>query len=70
MVKIIKKVSGVKVDYEIIDYPSSYPADEPSRRLPDISKARDHFDFIPKVDLENGLQRFLNWTSKIYTGEE
>ena len=49
-----------------VDYPDSYPADEPQRRCPDISKAQNHLNFIPNVDIEDGIKRFLTWTNLHY----
>jgi nucleoside-diphosphate-sugar epimerase len=36
-------------------------ADFPSRGALDITKAREHFDFDPKVDVEEGFQIYYNW---------
>ncbi|MDC0458039.1 NAD-dependent epimerase/dehydratase family protein [Alphaproteobacteria bacterium] len=54
-------------NFIITDYPDSYPADEPLRRCPDITKAREHFEFYPKISLENGLQNFYNWCKPYYS---
>ncbi len=62
----IGKVLGKAVDFEVVDYPSTYPADEPNRRCADISKARSHVGFEPKVGLQDGLERFFSWASKAY----
>ena len=70
LVKILEKVVGRDLDYNIIEYPDSYPADEPQRRCPDIRKARLQLDFNPTVELEDGLQRFISWSDKVYTGRE
>jgi dTDP-glucose 4,6-dehydratase/UDP-glucuronate decarboxylase len=40
---------------------SDYLTDNPQRRCPDISKARSLLGFDPKVRLELGLSRMLNW---------
>ena len=32
------------------------------RRCPDIKKARLHLEFEPKIKLEEGIHRFLNWS--------
>tara|TARA_B100000989_G_scaffold246712_1_gene193910 strand:+ start:4461 stop:5522 length:1062 start_codon:yes stop_codon:yes gene_type:complete len=69
LVEIMKKVSDKKVSYKIIDYPDSYPADEPNRRVPNIDKAKLDLNYSPKVDLETGLDRFLKWTDRTYIGE-
>ncbi len=58
-----------KVDYKLIEYPDSYPADEPMRRCPDIRKARLQLGFDPVVTLEDGLRRFFSWSDKVYTGK-
>src|SRR3990167_4257354 len=36
LVKRVSKVLGRAVKHNIIEYPDSYPADEPNRRCPDI----------------------------------
>jgi len=58
------------LDYDVIEYPDSYPADEPNRRAPDIRKAKTQLKFVPEVTLEDGLQRFLSWSDEIFTGGE
>jgi len=47
-----------------------YLVDNPNRRCPDISKARDHLGFAPKVTLEAGLRRTLLWYSGNQGGTE
>jgi len=47
--------------FERIDYPDSYPAGEPQRRCPDLSKARDELGYEPQVHVEDGLSRFIDW---------
>lgn len=44
---------------EFIDYPETYPADEPMRRCPDISKAYNDFDYWPVVPIEVGLTKYF-----------
>ena len=70
LVKTIEKVLGRGVNYNVVEYPDSYPADEPNRRCPDIRKARLQLGFDPGVELEEGLRRFLGWTDRTYTGEQ
>jgi UDP-glucuronate decarboxylase len=73
MVELVKRIEGVLgrgVDHTIIEYPDSYPADEPNRRCPDIRKARLQLKFEPTIDLDEGLRRFLSWSDDIYTGEQ
>ncbi|MDO8490189.1 MAG: NAD-dependent epimerase/dehydratase family protein [bacterium] len=52
---------GGEASAELIDYPDTYPAGEPQRRCPDLSKARSELGFIPSVDLQNGLKRTIEW---------
>ena len=54
----------------IVEYPDSYPADEPNRRAPDIRKAKLQLEFEPTIDLDEGLKRFFDWADTLYTGEQ
>ncbi len=69
IVATIEKVISKKIDKNIIEYPDSYPADEPNRRCPDIRKARLQLGYEPVVKLEEGLRRFFKWTEEAYVGE-
>lgn len=70
LVTTVEQVAGARVSHEIIEYPDSYPADEPLRRCPDITKARRQLGFSPDVGLADGLKRFFDWTEVVYTGEQ
>ena len=50
---------GTKVEY--IDYPSTYPAGEPQRRCPDLTKAQTELGYRAKVDVNEGLSQFIDW---------
>lgn len=69
LIDSIEKVLGRDVARNVIEYPDSYPADEPMRRCPDIRKARLQIGYEPVVDLEEGLRRFLDWSDSVYTGD-
>lgn len=56
--------NGVKV--KTIDYPSSYPAGEPQRRCPELTKARTELEYSPTITLENGLKRTILWFKSKY----
>ncbi len=43
------------------NYPSHYPAGEPQRRCPDLTKIKAELNYNPKVDLKTGLKRSLIW---------
>jgi len=62
VVKILNNRSSVKK----ISYPSSYPAGEPQRRCPDLTKAKSHLKYSPKIDLEAGLKRTISWYKSKY----
>lgn len=49
------------VEIRKIDYPASYPKDEPRRRCPDLSKIRTELGFNPNVHIEDGLKRTVRW---------
>jgi len=68
LVEVMKKVSYKKITYNIVNYPDSYPSDEPNRRVPNIDKAKKDLNYFPKINLEIGLDRFLKWTDKTYLG--
>ncbi|MBI3553562.1 MAG: NAD-dependent epimerase/dehydratase family protein [Elusimicrobia bacterium] len=69
LVRCVEKAVGRPVKHTLVDYPDSYPADEPNRRCPDITKARRALGFTPRVSLDEGLKRFFRWTDAHYTGE-
>ena len=73
MVELVNRISTAlerPVPHNIIEYPDSYPADEPNRRAPDIHKARLQLKYAPSVELNDGLKRFLYWADTVYTGEQ
>jgi UDP-glucuronate decarboxylase len=51
--------SGVDVDYREL------PADDPTQRCPDITRARTLLDWEPRVPLESGLQRTIAYFRKV-----
>lgn len=65
MIDLAKKfemVSGGKAKATTIAYPESYPAGEPQRRCPDLSKARKDLHYEPSMNLDEGIKRFLEWS--------
>jgi len=57
---IIKKMTDSKS--EIIFKP--LPIDDPTRRRPDISQARRLLGWEPKIPLEEGLKKTIEWFKK------
>ena len=70
LAEALKNVSKSEIKYDLIEYPDSYPADEPMRRSPDIRKAHLQLGFEPVVEFEDGLARFLTWSDNVYLGEQ
>jgi len=67
LAKEISKALGNKpVEFDIVDYPDTYPADEPNRRCPDISKAATQLGYSPRIGLDEGLKRFFGWAGEFY----
>jgi UDP-glucuronate decarboxylase len=69
LVELIESVLGHEVPKQLIEYPDSYPTDEPNRRCPDIRKATYQVEYEPHVPIEAGLKRFLTWTEANFTGD-
>jgi UDP-glucuronate decarboxylase len=65
----VESVVGRPIARNIIEYPDSYPADEPNRRCPDIRKSRLQLGYAAQVKLDEGLRRFLGWAERTYVGE-
>ncbi len=63
---VIAKQLKDKAKIELIPYPLGYPTDVPQRRCPDLTKIRNHLNYIPRVSLEKGLKRTLVWCKKTY----
>ena len=57
--------------YKLIEYPENYPAGEPQRRCPDLTKSHDHLGYHAMVNMHEGIARFINWakTQESYVGE-
>ena len=72
VIELLEKMEfilGKKINYNVVDYPDSYPADEPNRRCPDILKAKIQINYRPRIDIDEGLKRFINWSDKVYQGK-
>jgi UDP-glucuronate decarboxylase len=66
LVQHLEVFLGRKLEVNRIEYPDSYPPDEPQRRCPEISKARIQLGFEPQVGLEEGMRRFFRWAEGAY----
>ena len=70
LAKVLEEVVKRRLAIERVEYPDTYPSDEPQRRCPDISKARLQLGYQPVVSLKEGLRRFMGWASKTYSGAQ
>lgn len=66
----IEEVLERKLDINMLEYPDTYPPDEPMRRCPDITKARLQLFYEPTVNLSDGLKRYFDWALATYTGKD
>jgi len=66
LIKVIKNVYSGKILVKKTPYPKSYPEDEPSRRCPNILKAKKHLNFNPKIKLSHGIKKYINWAEIYY----
>lgn len=57
LVGLIEKLLGVKLSRNFLPL----PIDDPSRRCPDLSKAREVLDFNPQVSLVDGLSKTIDY---------
>ena len=64
LVNTVEKVIGRKIKYELTSYPEEYPSDQPQRRCPDISKAKNNLGYLPTTNLETGLDNHFEWFRK------
>lgn len=61
LANVVKEIAGNEVEIQKIEYPDSYPKDEPRRRCPDLTKIKSSLGYTPMVDLHTGLTRTLRW---------
>ncbi len=64
--KLLKSINKNKINSEFINHPKSYPDDEPQRRCPNLNKAKKQLNYRPKIQLKDGLKRYLNWAKIHY----
>ncbi|PIQ82805.1 MAG: nucleoside-diphosphate sugar epimerase [Candidatus Omnitrophica bacterium CG11_big_fil_rev_8_21_14_0_20_64_10] len=69
LAQTITEALGRPIPIDQVEYPDSYPADEPQRRCPDIGKATLQLGYAPQVSLKDGLRRFMDWALTHYRGE-
>lgn len=60
LAKLIMRIIGKNNRIEYV----SLPIDDPKRRSPDITKAKNILKWKPKIDIEEGLIEYLDWVIK------
>ena len=55
--ELVLEITGSSSTIAFVDL----PRDDPTRRCPDITKARTVLGWAPEVDLREGLQRTYDW---------
>lgn len=66
LAKLVTEILNEEIGIETINYPATYPEDEPNRRCPDISRISTILNYQPQVSLEEGLTRFFEWAKIHY----
>lgn len=66
----VADVSARPVEIRLTAYPESYPAGEPQRRCPDITKAERELGYSPSVSLREGLQKTMQWYEGVLSQQE
>jgi UDP-glucuronate decarboxylase len=61
LANIIAGMFPKRAEVKLVQYPDEYPADEPQRRCPDLTKIKRELGYEPQVNLETGLTRALEW---------
>ncbi len=71
LARLFVDIEGGGASFELIPYPETYPAGEPQRRCPDLSKAELHLAYKAAVSLKKGLARFIDWcrSEEMYVGK-
>lgn len=61
LARLVAELFDSQVKINLVDYNEAYPADEPRRRCPDITKISRELGFRPIWDLRSGLKKTVEW---------
>ncbi len=64
LAELVIEMTGAKVSLVQKDL----PADDPARRRPDITLAKKHLNWEPRVPLREGLAKTIEWFRSIDLG--
>ena len=57
LARFIKELTGTNCPIKF----EPLPKDDPQRRLPDITRAKTLLGWEPRVDLQTGLRKTIDW---------
>jgi dTDP-glucose 4,6-dehydratase len=57
LAEVVNRITGSKAGVEFL--PDQRAAEDPQRRQPDISRAKELLDWVPKIDLETGMKKTI-----------
>lgn len=66
LAEIVSSLIGKDAKPKRKDYPENYPAGEPQRRCPDLTKIKTQLGYEPKIDLKIGLSQTIKWFKEAY----
>lgn len=66
LAQTISEMLGNGVKPRRKNYPKNYPAGEPQRRCPDLTKIKHELDYHPQIDLKEGLKQTIQWFKQEY----
>lgn len=69
MIELAREINSLvpkKTIIKKVSYPKLYPQDEPRRRCPDLTKARQNLLYSPQISLRDGLERTIIWYKTEY----
>lgn len=64
LAQVVKRVTGSTSE---IKYTEALPQDDPKKRKPDITRARQILKWEPKINLEDGLKKLISYINKKVT---
>lgn len=58
LAELVKKLTGSSSEVAFVE---KLPEDDPLRRCPDITKAKEELGWEPKIKLEDGLKKLIDY---------
>ena len=61
LANMVAELFTSKISIKAVEYPSTYPQDDPRRRCPDLTKITEDLGYRSQISLKDGLRRTLKW---------